>query len=118
MNEFEQLLDGHRTEVRETLLALRELVRDTCPDATETVHLGWKALSYGRGGVMKGAICGLGLQKGRVNVQFSRGALLEDPQGLPEGTGLKMRHVKVHSMDAVDAEALRGLVQQASALVD
>ena len=118
MNEFERLPDGHSTELRETLLALRELVSDTCPDATETVHLGWKALSHGRGGVMRGAICGLGIQKVRVNAQSSRGALLEDPQGLLEGTGLKMRHVKVPSMDAVDAEALRGLVRQASALVD
>jgi len=117
MDELEQLLDGNDTGVVETLLALRKLVIGVCPDATETVHLGWKAVSYSRGGVMKGAICGLGPLANRVNVQLNQGALLDDPSGLLEGTGKKMRHVKVSSMESVDAEALRDLVRQASALI-
>ena len=50
-----------------------------------------------------------------VNLGFYRGADLEDPEGLLEGTGANMRHVKVRAVDAVPERALRDLVEQALA---
>jgi hypothetical protein len=48
-----------------------------------------------------------------VNVGFFTGALLRDPAGLLEGTGKRMRHVKLKPGRAVDAEALTGLIDAA-----
>lgn len=48
-----------------------------------------------------------------VNVGFFRGAELADPQGLLEGTGKFMRHVKLRPQGHVDAAALMHLIETA-----
>jgi hypothetical protein len=51
--------------------------------------------------------------KAHVNVGFFRGAELADPQGLLEGTGKFMRHVKIRPERPVDAASLRALIEAA-----
>ena len=48
-----------------------------------------------------------------VNVGFFRGAELDDPNGLLEGTGKLMRHVKLRPGRRVDETALRALIENA-----
>ena len=48
-----------------------------------------------------------------VNVGFFRGAELDDPEGLLQGTGRFMRHVKLAPGRAVDAPALMALIDTA-----
>jgi len=48
--------------------------------------------------------------KGHVNVGFYRGAFLADPHGILEGSGKRMRHVKLIPGREVDASALRELI--------
>ena len=48
-----------------------------------------------------------------VNVGFFRGAELADPNGLLEGTGKFMRHVKLRPARDVDAAAMKKLVETA-----
>ena len=50
-----------------------------------------------------------------VNVGFFRGAELNDPAGLLEGTGKYMRHVKLRPGVAADSAALNRLIQSAYA---
>ena len=45
-----------------------------------------------------------------VNVGFFRGAEIADPEGLLEGTGRFMRHVKLRPGTDVDAAALMRLI--------
>ena len=53
--------------------------------------------------------------KAHVNVGFFRGAELADPEGLLEGTGKFMRHVKLRPGSKVSAAALRKLIDTAYA---
>jgi hypothetical protein len=48
-----------------------------------------------------------------VNVGFFRGAEIPDPDGLLEGTGRFMRHVKLRPDRGVDGAALRKLIETA-----
>lgn len=48
-----------------------------------------------------------------VNVGFFNGADLPDPSALLEGTGKRMRHVKLRPAAQVDAQALEGLIAAA-----
>jgi len=48
--------------------------------------------------------------KDHVNVGFFRGNSLDDPSGLLEGTGKRMRHVKLWPDREVNATALRDLI--------
>ena len=50
-----------------------------------------------------------------VNVGFFRGAELDDPAGLLEGTGRFMRHVKLKPGHDIDDAALAGLIDAAYA---
>jgi hypothetical protein len=50
---------------------------------------------------------------GHVNVGFFRGAEMSDPDGLLEGTGKLMRHVKLRPERKIDAEALTALIENA-----
>jgi hypothetical protein len=53
--------------------------------------------------------------KAHVNVGFFRGADIADPEGLLEGTGRFMRHVKLKPESQVDAAALMKLIETAYA---
>ncbi|HET9448514.1 MAG TPA: DUF1801 domain-containing protein [Steroidobacteraceae bacterium] len=53
--------------------------------------------------------------KSHVNVGFFNGASLDDPAGLLQGSGKRMRHVKLIPHDALNAEALVDLIDAAFA---
>jgi Domain of unknown function (DU1801) len=48
-----------------------------------------------------------------ANIGFFFGAALDDPAGLLEGSGKRMRHVKLRWGQPVDAAALSGLISAA-----
>ena len=50
-----------------------------------------------------------------VNVGFFRGALLDDPEGLLQGQGRNLRHVKLLPDVRIDSQALLGLIEAAYA---
>jgi hypothetical protein len=76
---------------------VRELLHDGCPVAC----LGDAPFGY------------VSVFTSHVNVGFFRGASLPDPSRLLEGTGKFMRHVKLRPGTAVNAAALRGLIDTA-----
>jgi hypothetical protein len=78
---------------------VRELLHDGCPVAC----VGDAAFAY------------VNAFRVHVNVGFFRGAELEDPAELLEGTGKYMRHVKIRPERGIDATALRKLVDTAYA---
>ena len=113
MNE---LISRHDPTVQQTFLALHGLVREVMPDAVEQVDLPDRLLAFGfgpPGGVrMSGFAVGLIPHTAHVNVQLADGALLPDPEGIVEGTGKRIRHVKCRSLDDVSRPALRALLEE------
>jgi hypothetical protein len=51
--------------------------------------------------------------KSHVNVGFFYGAMLDDPARLLEGSGKRMRHVKLQPDSDLDAQSLRNLIDAA-----
>jgi hypothetical protein len=58
-------------------------------------------------------ICYIAPFKDHVNLGFMFGVHLDDPEGLLEGEGERLRHVKVRSANAADNPALKALVKAA-----
>jgi Domain of unknown function (DU1801) len=116
VTDVEPLLDGRSPTVREVFGALRELVRTVMPDAAEQVDPPDRLLAFGfgpPGGVrMKGLAVALIPHSGHVNVQLADGAELDDPSGIVEGMGKRIRHVKCRSLDDVARPALRALLSE------
>jgi hypothetical protein len=48
-------------------------------------------------------------------VQLADGAMLDDPTGIVEGTGKRIRHVKCRSLDDVARPGLRALLVEQAA---
>ena len=95
---------------------LREIILDDFPEAVEVVRLGDRAASYGVGPKkMSESHVYVMPQAEYVNLGFWHGVNLPDPDGLLQGTGAKMRHIKVRSVDEAESPAVRALVAAALA---
>ncbi|MEM7256131.1 MAG: DUF1801 domain-containing protein [Pseudomonadota bacterium] len=63
----------------------------------------------------EGQFCGVFVYNHHVQISFSRGAGLADPQGMLLGTGKRRRHVNFTQLENLDLEYLGDLLVQASA---
>ena len=85
-----------------------EVIRACGDDVRELLHDGHPTACVG-----DAAFAYVNAFKAHVNVGFFRGAEIADPEGLLEGTGKLMRHVKLRPERDVDAAALMKLIQTA-----
>jgi len=110
---FDELLEITEESLR-PIGSAREMVFEVDPNVFETVRLGDRAATYGVGPrkMIDGYAYVLPYKKW-VNLGFYQGVELADPEGLLEGTGARMRHVKVRSPDDVARSAVRTLVEGA-----
>lgn len=76
---------------------VRELLHDGCP----VVCVGDAPFAY------------VGVFTAHVTIGFFHGAALDDPAGLLEGAGRRMRHVKLRPGADVDSAALAALIDAA-----
>ncbi len=97
--------------VRAILAELRRVVRDTLPNATEIFYHG--ALGYGATASGFDRILYVMPQNGYANLGFFFGTDVPDPSGLLEGTGKRMRHIKIRSVLAAQNPALVPMVRAA-----
>ena len=94
--------------------ALRDAVLEDLPDAIEVPRAGDRAVSYGPGEKkMSESHCYLQPQRGRVNLGFWHGIDVPDPHELLEGTGKRLRHVKVTSEEMARSPAIAALIAAA-----
>lgn len=85
-----------------------EAMRGCGDDVRELMHDGYATLC-----VQDAPFAYVGAFTAHVNVGFFQGAALPDPQGLLQGTGRSMRHVKLRPDAPVPADALRALLAAA-----
>ncbi len=107
VDEYVSRVDPARREVVEVL---RRLVLEQAPNASETIK--WGQPCYSK----NGNLCYIAADVDHVKLGFFRGGDLPDPGGLLEGTGKKMRHVKVRSLDDIPEEGLSSLIREAVSL--
>ena len=113
-DDLAALLEGHTAAVAAIFRGLRVLVRRELPGVTEQLDLPDHLLAYGygpTGGVrMRDMLVALIPHVAHVNVQLATGAALDDPSGIIEGTGKRIRHVKCRSLPDVERPALRDII--------
>ncbi|KXK57747.1 MAG: DUF1801 domain-containing protein [Chlorobi bacterium] len=112
---FDDLLRQRPPELQEIALRLRALVWAAFPKSQETIWpTGWRMALYKE----HAETCGIQVNNGYCNLYFMRGAELPDPDGLLVGTGKKIRHVKVRSIEELEqlSPLLKKLLRQAKKL--
>ena len=105
--DVDRLLAEHPPEQRAIEQALRATIRRELPGAVEQVDFGNKLIAFGRTMKMRGLLFAIIAHKVHVNLQLADGAALPNPDGLIEGTGKRIRHVKIRAVE--DASSPRVL---------
>ncbi len=106
--DIEAWMNEHSDELGAIAKYWFDVMRDCGDDVREVLHDGHPTAC-----VADAAFACVNAFKAHVNVGFFRGAELPDPNGLLEGTGKFMRHVKLRPEGEVDASALVKLVSAA-----
>ncbi len=111
---FDDLIEITDESLRPVVARLRQIILTIHPDACEVVRLGDGAATYGLGPrkMIEGCVY-LMPYASWVNLGFYKGADLPDPARALEGTGAKMRHVKIRSVDAANRPVVRALIAAA-----
>lgn len=108
--EFETLLAQSSTNVAATARALRAAIEDAVPAAIQRVDLPDRLLAFGTGPALRDMLFAIIPHTKHVNLQLADGADLPNPDKLIEGTGKRVRHVKVRSVEAAGSQALRAVI--------
>jgi hypothetical protein len=103
-------LDAHAGELGAIARAWFDRMRQCGADVRELMHDGCPVACVG-----DVPFAYVNVFRAHVNVGFFNGAELEDPMRLLEGTGRRMRHVKVRPDGELNVAALSALIDAAYA---
>jgi hypothetical protein len=116
-DDLSSIIEDKNPAVREVYLGAHRLVLETVPELAYSVdcvdgQIGYGARQFGYDGWGMAALAPFA---NWVSLAFLRGARLDDPDRLLEGTGASVRHVKIRSTAqlAQTADAIRRLLEQA-----
>lgn len=104
--DVDKLLGEHTAELGAIERALRATIRREFPDAVEQVDFGNKLIAFGRSMKMRGLLFAIIAHKSWVNLQLADGAELPDPNGMVEGTGKRIRHIKIRSVQGASSASV------------
>ncbi len=112
---FAEMVSGFPDPIPELAIACRSFLFEVFPRAVEVVWPQQRTAGYGTGPKkMTEQFCWLAPYPKHVVFGFYYGTELPDPEGLLEGTGRLMRHVKIRRPEDLGRPALRDLVTAAS----
>ncbi len=94
-------------QFQDVVARLRQLMRETAPDAEEAIGYGMPVYRKNR------IFAWFTASQREITFAFARGTQFEDSYGLLKGSGRTSRHVKIKSLDGVNQEALVSYIRQA-----
>ena len=106
---FDDYLEGQSPTNQAIIRALRQFVKRVEPGLSEAVKWGNGCWVGG-----KGPVAYVYSDTGYVQFGFFNGSSLKDPEGLLEGKGQYVRHIKVRHPSAIDKRSFAALLRQAA----
>jgi hypothetical protein len=100
-------IEGLEAWKGEIVSRVRQIVLEAAPEAEESIK--WAQPVYDS----NGPFAYIKAFKNAVNFGFWRGVDLKDPKGVLQGSGEKMRHVKLTSLEEIDTALFADFVRQA-----
>lgn len=108
---WDENLANHTADVQGAARVLEEVIRTELPDVVVQYDPGNGLLAFGRSMAMRDLLFALIPHAGWVNLQLAAGALLPNPDGLIEGTGKRIRHIKVPTAERARSNPIRNAVR-------
>ena len=108
---WDEVLASHRPEVVAAARAVQTVILEELPGVVVHFDRGDGLLAFGTSSAMRDLLFALIPHAGWLNLQLADGAVLPDPEGIVEGTGKRIRHVKLRSAEGAGEPAVRALVR-------
>jgi hypothetical protein len=117
-----KFLKPYDREVRDLALQLRHVVLDEMGPCYENIYDAYSAVAigYGTSERLSDGIFHIAVYAKGLNLGFNQGATLEDPKGILEGTGSRIRHIKIRTPADLQRPEIRAYIRRArkTALAD
>ena len=106
--------------ITELALATRQLMLDEAPEASELVLDAFRAVTSGFSFTVKpgNPFIHIAVYSNWVNLGFNYGKALPDPEGLLQGTGRFVRHIRISALEDLKRPAIVELVRRAVAIAE
>jgi hypothetical protein len=113
--EYLKFLSAYEPRITELALAVRKLVLEEAPEATELIYDAYSAVAAGYSftGRPSDAFIHIAAYARWVNLGFNYGSQLKDPQKVLQGTGQWVRHIRIADPADVKNPVLRSFVKSA-----
>src|SRR5687767_1545298 len=101
--------------IRELALDARELVlRVLAPSNESVLDVYVLPMNYGFSERMKDQVVYIGVYAKHINIGFYLGARMDDPDGVLEGAGKQLRHIKIKSQAELGTPVIRDYLRRAA----
>lgn len=113
--ELNSFIDKFTPEVAELTRALLAKMEARIPGAAILVYDNYNALAIGfcPSDKARQAVLSLAVMPRWVTLCFLQGVGLPDPHGLLKGSGSHVRHIRLHTTDAIDDPDIQQLISEA-----
>jgi hypothetical protein len=113
--EYLEFLSAYDPAIVDLALATRAFVLAEAPDAAELVYDAYNAVAAGYSftGRPSDSFIHIATYAKWVNLGFNHGALLKDPQGILQGAGKHIRHIRISSAADLERNNIRAFVRAA-----
>jgi len=110
-----KFLKPYDREVRDLALQLRELVLEEMAPCYENIYDAYSAVAigYGTSDRLKDGIFHIAVYSQHVNLGFNDGATLDDPKGILQGSGNRIRHITIKTPEDIKRPELRAYIRRA-----
>src|SRR5947207_6895834 len=109
-------------EIQTLALKLRALMLEEMAPCYENIYDAYSAVAigYGTSDRLRDGIFHIAVYSKHVNLGFNDGATLDDPKGILQGAGSRIRHVTIKSIADLERPVLRSYIRRAqkTALAD
>lgn len=107
-----KFLESFNHEIKSLALQLRDFLKEETKPRIELVGDSTISLNIGYGFTEKAwdCYCAIIVYSKHINISFPSGAFLSDPQGLLQGTGKKVRHIRINEFNDVKSPDVKALL--------
>jgi hypothetical protein len=104
-----KFLKPYDPEIRDLALQLRALVLEEMAPCYENIYDAYSAVAIGYGSSerLSDGVFHIAVYSKHVNLGFNDGATLDDPKGILQGKGSRIRHITIKSRDDLNRPELR-----------
>src|ERR1041384_6059662 len=109
-----KFLKPYHPEIRDLALQLRALVLEEMAPCYENIYDAYSAVAigYGTSERLSDGIFHIAVYARGANLGFNDGATLDDPKGILEGSGNRIRHIKVRKPEDLKRPELRAYIRR------